>query len=284
MSRSDVGWKQLFGAAILDRDVHRVVAIMDSLKTDHAGTPRQAVKDAAARLVEHTFAPDPDRVYEIGMAFVTTGNAATKEIGIALLPPFYAAHEAEVNEQFLRVGDDANWEVREWAASALAYVVVAHFDLVHSRLREWSNHPSPNVRRLVVVAAGYATRDCTSIQCKHLLDVLTPLMADTNAYVSKNLGAFALGSYAVRYQHELVAEWATGLDLDNEQIAWSLAMIFTTAEGAKHLDALQELFLSLVRDDRKKVQRAVKKALSNLEKRAPGKLDEVLQGTESSQR
>lgn len=236
MSRLDAEWTDEFTAAIQDRDMDRVIAIMDGLKTGHAGTPRQVVKDAAARLVEQTFMTEPDRVYETGMALVTSENAAAKEIGIALLPPFYATLASEINVQFLRVSDDDNWEVREWAASALAHVIAGHFDIVYPHLWEWSAHPSANVRRMVVVAVGYATRDCASAQCERLLDVLTPLMADTDPYISKNLGAFALGSYAIRYQDEVVAQWAAGLDRRDEQTAWNLAMMFTTAEVVKHLD------------------------------------------------
>lgn len=165
------------------------------------------------------------------------------------------------------LGDDHNWKVREWAASALAHVISGHFEPVFHRLREWAIHPSPNVRPIVVVAAGYAMRDCTADQCQRLLDLLAPLMADTDRYVSKNLGAFALGSYAIRYQPDRVTRWAGQLDLDDEQAAWNVAMMFTTSEGAKQAALFPDVLARLVQDERKRVQTAFRKAEANLAKR-----------------
>lgn len=268
MPQSAGSWKNDFSIAIANQDIYVAVAVMDDLKTRHAGTPPQKVKDAAVNLVQEVFAAEPNRVYETGMALVKTENPAAKEIGIALLPPFFATKALDIAVQFSCIGDDENWEVREWAASALAHVIVRDFDRVHHFSRQWAAHPSRNVRRMVVVAAGYAMRDCTNAQCSKLLDMFAPVLADTDAYVSKNLGAYALGSYAIRYQAELVAQWAAGLDLRNEQTACNLAMMFTTAEAAKHLGSLEVLLLSLLGDERKKVRRAVKKALENLDRRS----------------
>lgn len=251
------------GADDLDGAMHR----LDALKTGHAGTPPQAVKDTAIRRLRNAYGTDGPRIRKIGLALAGSEHPTAKEIGISLLPPFYDAAAPAIDERFLRTGDDPNWEVREWAASALASVISGHFELVLPRAWEWATHPSPNVRRLVVVAAGYAMRDCTAAQCQELLRLLTPLMADPDPYVGKNLGAFALGSYAIRYRPELVAPWANGLELDDERTTWNLAMMFTTAEGAKAAALFPDVLARLALDERTRVRGAVRKATANLAKR-----------------
>lgn len=120
---------------------------------------------------------------------------------------------------------------------------------------------------MVAVAAGYAMRDVPEHACAMLLDILTPLMADTDAYVSKNLGPFALGSYAVRYRAETTARWALSIDRSNEAVAITLARMFTTAAAFQQFHALEPVLASLLGDDRPRVQREVHKAQRALRKR-----------------
>lgn len=270
-------WTSMFGALIQAHDLAGAISCLDALKTGHANIPPQAVKDKAVKLIRETYGSDTKCLYEAGMALVRSKNDAAKEIGICLLPPFYESATAVINEQLIHVGDDPNWEVREWAASALAHVISGSFDLVYPSLREWTTHPSSNIRRMVIVASGYAMRDCTVAQCRRLVDLLTPLLADTDAYVSKNLGPFALGSYAIRDHADLVARWACRLDRRDERTAWNLAMMFTTAEASRQLEALGGLLRLLACDDRKRVKSAVRKAMANLEKRNRPAVMQMLQ-------
>ncbi len=260
-------WIPAFDACLESNDLDGAIQCLDGLKTGHAGTAPQAVKDAAIRRLQHTYETDNVRVREVGLVLAASENPTAKEIGISLLSRVYDTAPVAIDQRFLSTGDDPNWEVREWAASALAHVISWHFELALPRLREWAMHPSPNVRRMVVVAAGYAMRDCTAAQCQELLDLLTPLLADSDPYVGKNLGAFALGGYAVRYWPELVMTWTSGLDLDDERTAWNLAMMFTTAQGAKAAVGFPKLLARLAEDERTRVKRAVQKATANLAKR-----------------
>lgn len=267
---------EAFDHCLERHDLEGAMAVLDELKTGHAGTPPQAIKDKAITRIRTAYAHDPERLLETGLHLSYTASPGAREIGISLLPSFYASATAAIDERFIRVGNDDNWEVREWAASALAHVIGEHFDLVLPRLRQWAAHRFPNVRRMVAVATGYAMRDCDEGQCRLLLDVLTPLMADPDAYVGKNLGAFALGGYAIRYRAEFVAAWASSLDLEDERVAWNLATMFTTAEGAKRAPIFQSVLASLILDDRKVVRAAVSKALKNIARRNEPALTEIL--------
>lgn len=262
-------WIPAFDACLGSDDLDGAVVCLDRLKTGHAGTAPQAVKDAAIRRLQHAYGEDSARVREVGLVLAASENPTAKEIGISLLSRVYDTAPVAIGQRLLRTGDDDNWEVREWAASALAHVISGRFELVLPRVWEWAMHRSPNVRRMAVVAAGYAMRDCTAAQCQGLLDLLTPLMADPDPYVGKNLGAFALGGYAVRYRPELVATWTRGLDLDHERTAWNPTMMFTTAEGAKAAALFPDVLAHLAQDERRRVKSAVSKAVANIAKRNP---------------
>lgn len=266
-SATTTTWISTFDACLAADDLDGAIRCLDALKTGHAGTPPQAVKDVAITRLRNAYGTDSARIRGIGLALAASENPTAKEIGISLLARVYDTAPVSIQEQFLRTGDDLNWEVREWAASALAHVISGHFELALPQVREWAMHPSPNVRRMVVVAAGYAMRDCTAAQSQGLLDLLTPLMADPDPYVGKNFGAFALGGYAVRYRPELVVAWTNALDLDDERTAWNLAMMFTTAEGAKAAALFPDVLARLARDERTRVKSAVRKATANLSKR-----------------
>lgn len=260
-------WIPAFDECLAAGELEGAITILDTLATGHAGTAPQAVKDAAVARIRRTLGAHSERTGEIGLALAMAENATAREIGISLPPPFYGSAPVEVDQRLLHTGDDPNWEVREWAASALAHVVSGHFELVVPRLRDWAAHPSPIVRRMVAVASGSAMRDCTPAHCEELLDLLTPLMADRDPYVGKNLGAFALGSYAIRYRPDLVARWVDTQDLGDERTAWNLAMMFTTSEGAKHADRFPAVLARLAEDERKSVRTALGKASANLAKR-----------------
>lgn len=280
-SAPDTTWISTFDACLAADDLDGAIRCLDSLKTEHAGTAPQAVKDAAIRRLQKASGSDAERTHRIGLGLAGSGNPTAKEIGISLLARVYDTAPASIEEQFLRTGDDLNWEVREWAASALAHVINGHYELVLPQVRKWAMHPSPNVRRMVVVGAGYAMRDCTAAQCQGLLDLLTPLMADPDPYVGKNLGAFALGGYAIRYRPELVVAWTNALDLDDERTAWNLAMLFTTAEGVKAAALFPDVLARLARDERTRVKSALRKATANLSKRNSAALSLLIPGAES---
>ena len=103
---------------------------LDALRMRNAGTPPQAVKDKAITLIRKECAGDPTHISGAGMSLTTSDNAGATEIGIALVPPFYGIASGAITKQLICVGDDANWEVREWAASALA----AHIGLSRTKL------------------------------------------------------------------------------------------------------------------------------------------------------
>lgn len=248
-------------------DTARMAALLDTCATSHAGTPPQKVKDRVVLLTRKRLGGDDPALVTLAQSLVTSDSPGAREVGIMLIWPFVRRYPDAVYGAMARVGDDANWEVREWAASALAHVIVDAFDDSLPWLSRWVTWASPAIRRMVAVAAGYTMRDVPEHACVMLFDILTPLMADTDAYVSKNLGPFALGSYAVRYRPETTARWALSLDRSNEVVAITLARMFTTAAAAQQIHVLEPVLASLLADVRPRVQREVHEAQRALQKR-----------------
>lgn len=272
-------WKEKFAAAVRQEDLESVLSILDAQKTGHAGTPPKALKVQAVQVIRDRYRESPAPLFHYALQLAQTRNDGAKEIGVTLLPASYHQHPAAVTERVLALSDDANWEVREWAASALGVLIAQAFEGVYPTLKQWAVHASPNVRRAVVVGIGAAARACDQAHCQLLLDVLQPLLADTNAYVKKNLGPFALGDSLLRYHPVLVATWLNQvLQQENQEVRWNIAMVMTTAEAARHFHLLRETFAQLAADTRVPVRKAVYRAARNLMRHIPEQLLPVLEG------
>jgi 3-methyladenine DNA glycosylase AlkD len=271
-------WKDDFFLAIQQNDLRKAISIIDAQRTPHAGTPPKAVKMQAVRLIQACDQDNPEALFALAIAFSQAGSDGAKEIALKLLPPFYHLHSKAVCDCVLALSDDPNWEVREWAASALGSIITIAFEMVYPTLKQWKEHESPNVRRAVVVSIGSAARNCNQEQCSLLLEVLEPLLADTHPYVSKNLGPFAIGDSLLRYHPILVADWLNkALHNENEQARWNIAMVMSAAESARHFPLLRDLLSQLATDTRPFVRRAVCKAFRKLGQRIPEELLPLLE-------
>ena len=261
-------WQDAFGAALEQEDPASAISVLDGQKTGHAGTPRQAVKLRAAKLVRAHYDEWPASVYRTGAAFTRSENEGAQEIGLVLLAPFYAHNPPEVSAIVLKLADSDHWEVREWAASALRRIISDDFAAIFATLKDWAGHASPNVRRAVAVASGSASRDCTQEECRLLLEILAPLLEDDDLYVRKNLGAFAIGDSFLKSQPALVAEWL-GRASASPRAQWNVAMALSAAEATKQFPILSVLLRQLAADERSVVRRATYRAVLNLAKRIP---------------
>jgi 3-methyladenine DNA glycosylase AlkD len=91
-------------------------------------------------------------------------------------------------------------------------------------------------------------------------------------------GPFAIGDGLLRYYPDLtlqrLSRWAEAQD---QQVRWHVAMAFSAAEGAKHLDAALPILERLAEDDRRFVWRAVAGVMRNLGRRTPERIVPVLQ-------
>jgi len=276
-TRRRSAWRDGFVTAIGRGELAEAISVLDSLKTAHAGTPRQADKLAAAKMMERYFGESTRALYEAGVAFARSESAGAQEVGLVLLGHLFGHSPAEVTAIILSLADSENWEVREWAASSLRRVISENFAAIFPTVQVWAVHVSPNVRRAAAVASGSAAGSCTGEECRQLLEALTPLLEDEDPYVRKNLGAFAIGDSFLKAQPGMVAAWLDRAS-SHPRAQWNVAMALSAAEAAKHFGLLSDLLHKLAADDRTVVRRATYKAALSMARRVPEEIAPVLEG------
>ena len=274
-TRSEISWRDEFSAGIEGDSWEEAISVLDSQKTGHAGTPRQADKLQAAKIMSRHYGEGTAGLFEAAVVFAGAESEGAQEVGLVLLGPMFGHNPEKVTEIIFRLADSENWEVREWAASALRRVIGGNFEAIYPTVKDWAVHASPNVRRAAAVASAWAAGDCTEEECQLLLEGLTPLLEDDDPYVRKNLGAFAVGDSFLKAQPEMVADWL-GRASGHPRAQWNVAMALSAAEAAKHLELLSGLLGQLAADERTAVRRAVYKAALSLAKRRPEEMSLIL--------
>jgi 3-methyladenine DNA glycosylase AlkC len=272
-------WEMGFRQALVQEDLPRAVHILER-RNKSSGTPPGSDKVKALRLVEQRIL-DPDEAYGWAMRLLQSESAAARSLGAMLVPTFierfYAQHPRQAQELMVRIADDAHWEVREDANAVLLPLLRARFDETVALLRQWTRHPSENVRRAVVLTVKKAGRERRPEWGKPLLDLLEPLLGDRSVYVRKNLGPFAIGDGLLRcYPALTLGRLACWAGSDDAQVRWNVVMAFSTAEGARHVDAALPILERMAGDGRRFVWRAVASAMRNLGKRAPERVVPML--------
>jgi len=260
-----IDWKQSFLYAVEHGSVENMVEVLQSQSTTHAGTAPAKIKYEAVKLLTKT---NSSELYALLIQLCDHKNHTAQEVGVICLTDFYKNQSSEVNRVLYRLADSDHWEVREWVASACGVILENHFADYFPVIQVWSRDASENIRRAVVLAMMYAGKSRRPEFIDPFLDVMQPLLSDRSRYVRDNLGPFAIGNALIKYYPEQVLKrLATWVNDEDEQVRWNIAMIFSTAEGAKFAFQSKYVFDILLADERQYVKRAVSKAVKNVEKR-----------------
>ncbi|GIQ69663.1 hypothetical protein XYCOK13_24870 [Xylanibacillus composti] len=254
-----MAWEVPFLRALRSRKVQEMLSILDSLSTNHARTPAQAVKVQALKMIR-SHCDHADDAYKMGCALADSSSIVGDELGAILIAEHYHVDPQEATLRLYHLADSANWEVREWAASACSIVLDHHFESYYPALLEWTQSSSPHIRRAVAVAVKYSAKSRDESKANQLIDLIEPLLYDTDPYVKKNVGAFAIGGGLLKYfPSHVIQRIRIWIEIDNEQVRWNLAKIFTSAEGAKYmLEFKDDVIPVLLSDKRPSIVRAVK--------------------------
>ena len=256
----------------------QVIEILDSVKTGHALTAKMKDKRfTIAEIVNYiteTYKNSTTRqrekiFYDTGKKICALKSDNAKEAGINIAWRGYNYNKKDVEALLLKISDDPNWEVREYAAGAAA-ATVANFKGFYKTLEKWRLHKSENVRRVVVMSAA-GLKDKKDSNCtKKTFALLEPLLYDASVYVKKNLGPFAIGSwYGHSFPKETFAQLDKWIKIKNEHVRWNVAMTFNNSFGSRYpLEALKYL-RALLDDKSKVVQRAIISTLRSLNKKHP---------------
>lgn len=255
---------------IKEKKYRKVVSMLEKVKTSHAGTAktkdkRYVIKEIVKNIIDNS--RDRERDYfKTGCILCNMKEDIAKEIGISIIWRGYKIDTGKVKEFLLKVADDPNWEVREYAANAFADILYYNEDF-YKTVMSWTKHRSENVRRAVVISS-------LGLREKKTLDkafsILEPLMFDKSRYVRKNLGPFILGSYfGNKFPDETLKQLDTWSRIRDENVRWNIIMTFNNSFGNKHPVEAIRFLKKFTGDVDLTVKRAIVSTLRFLKKRHP---------------
>jgi 3-methyladenine DNA glycosylase AlkC len=252
-----------------------ITNLLDKVSTSHAGTAktkdkRFVIKEFVKQI--NDVQQDKERCFfEYGKYLCDLKSDNAKEVGISLIWRGYSYDPKATEQALLRIADDSNWEVREYAGSAFANVLRENPKL-HGKMLEWSKHKSENVRRAVVFSSlAYKNSNDTS----KAFEILSVLMSDDSKYVKKNLGPFILGSHFGNNFPEATLEMLKSHSKSrNPNVLWNLAMCFNNSFGNRYPEDALKILSTIAQSEIPAVKRAVVSTLRHLHKRYPGLIED----------
>ncbi|WP_408010621.1 DNA alkylation repair protein [Pseudalkalibacillus sp. A8] len=253
--------------AIKIHDWEEIIILLEKEKTKHAGTAPAQVKRKVTNWILKQLNEDTTILWKIASHLGESESPSAKEVCAHLIPELYGYFPEESVKLLHKFADDDNWEVREWAAGGCGEVLARHYDDFYRVIDSWKKDESENVRRATVLSIMYASKSLNESHAPELLQILEPLMHDEAEYVKKNLGAFAIGDALLKRYPNHVITWLRSLvESENEIVRWNIAMVFSAAAARPFHEEGERLLAMMETDNRKTIQRAVKKARRNLEK------------------
>lgn len=262
--------------AIEKENYRQVIAVLESVKTAHAGTAKtkdkrfvlkeiiSCIKDKNKGKTEKLMMKE---LFNAGIKFCKMKEDTAKQIGVSLIWRAYKYNKAKVKQILLQTADHPNWEVRESAGGAFANTLHYNGDF-YDTLRKWAKHKSVNIRRAVVISA-IGLRESNNPQgVQKAFKLLEPLLYDSAVYVKKNLGPFVLGSYyGSSNPKELLKQLDKWIKIKDEHTRWNIAMTFNNSFGNKYPKEALKYLRILAKDESPVEKRAVKSTLNHLRKR-----------------
>jgi 3-methyladenine DNA glycosylase AlkC len=234
------------------------------------GTAKTADIALATGLLRAKFKHQPARLFDWTQRLLTHADYNAPQIGLVLLPEVYDRKPKAALRLLKIAADSDNWVVREYAGVCAGRIFNAHFDDVYGVMVDWSQHPSENVRRVVVIAAMEAAKANAPKRGAKLLKLLDPLMGDDARYVRVNLGPFAISLALLKNYPELTLKFLDKhAKRKNEFARWNVAMVWSAVGGRKYAEDGVRLLHDLAADERRFVWRAVASAAAKLGRAKP---------------
>jgi 3-methyladenine DNA glycosylase AlkC len=274
LTRSPRGWFDAQAAlrALQAGDEEGLVAVLKPVKWGKTGY-------LAKVTIEETLGPGTDALYDWACRLAGRPEPAPRAIAAPLFRHYWSSRPAEVQTRLLQIAADEDWWVREAAHSTMGSLLVTHFDTFHPILQIWAEHPSPNVRRGVAIAARKAANERREEWADALLDLIEPLLSDRQEYVRKNLGPYAIGDGLLRcHPQPTLARLRRWADDPSEEVRWNVAMAFRSSGGTRHLEEALDVLEQLAADERRFVWRAAAAALHHLGRRQPEVVRPIVEG------
>jgi vesicle coat complex subunit len=256
---------------IKQQNFDKIIKKLQKIKTSHAGTAKTKDKRfVLTETVKHIRenSGDPAKTFfETGKELCNRNEDVAKELGISLIWRGYSYNKDEVCKLLIKIADDENWEVREYAGSAFANTLHDNPDF-YDELKKLYRHPSENVRRAIVISAIGLRDKSDKKKLKKAFALLQPLLFDKSGYVRKNLGPFVLGSYfGNTFPKETLAQLKKWTEIGDDYVRWNIAMAFNNSFGNKYPEEALKILKLLIGDVSLVVKRAVVSTLRFLRKK-----------------
>jgi len=209
-------------------------------------------------------------VLEHARSFASRAEPSARQVACHLLLKTYESDAGQTVELLERLLDDADWTVRDAAATIGGRLLRADFPGMLHHVRTWTESPSPSLRRAAVVAAGRAAHPRRLEWAEPLLKLLAPLLADRDPLLRRSLGPSALGTALLRHYPRTTFEYLTQWSTSNDaQVLWNVAMAFSAPPAATMAKKTLIILRKLSLDERRLVWRAVSSALWKLGRACP---------------
>lgn len=254
---------------LIDKEDHAgIISILEKVKTAHAGTARTKDKRFVINeIVKHVRRKKSDherKFLAAGISFCKRKEDTAKEIGISLIWRGYESDKKAVKKFLLKIADDKNWEVREYAGGAFANTVQNNPEFFEEVLSLASHH-SENVRRAALFAA-LGLRNEKDLAKGFALMVI--LMFDKSKYVKKNLGPFILGSlYGNKFPKETLKKLKEWSKIRDENVNWNVIMAFNNSFGNNYPAEALKILKHYAGNTDLSTKRALRSTLNFLGKR-----------------
>ncbi len=248
-----------------------IISILDSVSTKHSGTAKMKDKRyVIAEIVKYINVQGKNPLnefYKAGLKLLKIKSDNAKEVGIHIIYRAYKHKPAEVTGWLYKITDDSNWEVREYAAGALAGTLKENPQF-YNTLKKWVKDSSENLRRGVVLACTALRDRNDAVKTAKAFRLFELLMYDSSRYVKVNLGPFILGSYFGNNMPGVVLKFLKKmLKVNDPHVRWNIAMAFNNSFGNNYPDEALKFLNVLNKDKNPVVQRGVKSVLNHLLKR-----------------
>jgi len=237
------------------RDIHKKLISMKTAEID---------KFFANLIKQHGV----EKVYQYLLSIKSQGEKGRYAYARVLWMFYDEARKDNILQELFQLAKDSSWQVREAVTFSLYKIFEKDYERVYNIFKEKIKSGDIYEKRAIAIAIMRYAQHRKNID--QLLSLLKPLMYEESIIIRKILGPFVIGDGFIRYSPEKTFNWLYDLlNEDNVWVRWNIAMVFTTKESRKYKEFGKKILDILKKDNRKEVQKAVAKALKNLQMQNP---------------
>ncbi len=170
------------------------------------------------------------------------------------------------------MADSPDWKIKEEAANEIKKINDKNFTEYLPVWEDWVKDKNPNIRRAVEVGLLRLKKE----HSQDALKLLEVLIYDTDPYVKKNCGPFALSYIGYRSPELTFQKLNNWIKIDDKNVRWNIAMSLGVRFGQYNVKEALIILKILAADSDKFVRRYAASSLVKLLRRHKELKNEVL--------